>query len=317
MTGATARALSQDPGWWYESWDPADWLGTLFNQPVEVHAFLLGAVIGILLASLSTSRHPRTALTLALLVVLFAFGSLETVVGCSAEFTACRHLRGKPWYFLGGYLVTHLGALAALGRASGYDATTDDADATTASPLAGLIVAALVGLALYSFVSPSPVHPITGLAAVGGLLGSALGLAACEWVLADDGAGRTFAATTRRVLLEETDESVLVVAYGTVVGFGYPRAIWEVGRFVGRDGFPFGQIVWAQNGIPSVVAYVVPFFLAGLAIVRRRLGQLGAARLGGRRFAAIVLGYVAYTACLIAMIGFAGHVWFRVVPAAD
>lgn len=86
----------QGPGWWYEPWGVADWLSTLFDQPIEIHTFLLGALIGLLVGSLTASRHSRTALTVVIAVVLLTFGALQTMFVCSEDFTACQHLRIKP-----------------------------------------------------------------------------------------------------------------------------------------------------------------------------------------------------------------------------
>ncbi len=309
-------ALLQGPDWWYESWGLDDWLDTLFNQPVEVHAFLLGGFIGLLLASVAASRHPRTTLTLTLAVVLFTFGTFETVFICSDEFTACRHLRVKPWYFIAGYLSAHLLSQGVLRRTARYHPEPESENRTAASPVAGLLVLVLVGLAAYSFVSPTPVHPITGLATVGGVAGSMLGLVAYEWADASVDADPTFRETVRRVLWQERAESVLVVGYGAVMGFGYPRLFWEAGEFVGTDGFLFGDIVWARNGLPSVVAYVFALFVLAVVLQRFQLRGQQADRLGGQRFAALVLGFVTYAFCLFLATGYAGIAWFRLIPAA-
>lgn len=310
------HALLQGPDWWYDSWGLSDWLGTLFNQPVEVHAFLLGAFIGVLLATLAASRHPRTALTFTLTVVLFTFGAFETVFICSDEFSACQHLRIKPWYFIAGFLSLHVFSLGAFGRGNGYELADDDENRTVASPLAGLLVVVLVGLALYSFASPTPVHPITGLATLGGAFGSVFGLTAYEWARSDDGLKPTFLGTMRRVCWDELDESILVVGYGAVFGFGYPRLFWEFGELVGADGFLFGDLIWARNGLPSVVAYTFGIFLCVLVASRLQSRQRGTGPLGGQRFAALVLAFVTYAFCLFVLTGYAGLLWFRVIPSA-
>lgn len=303
--------LLQNPEWWYESWGVRDWLGTLFNQPLEVHTFLLGLVLGVLLATLTATRRPRTALTFTLVVVLFTFGAFETVVVCSDAFSACQHVRLKPWYFIGGFMAAHLGGIGIMGR-GGEEGTTDD-DRRATSLLAGFLIIALLGFAGYSFVAPRPVHPITGLATVGGLLGSALGYAAFLWAIADEDDG--YVTTFGRTLRRRFDETVLIVGYGSVFGFGYPRLFWELGAVAGRPEFLFGPILWARNGLPSVAAYVFVLFLVTVVFSRIREEETEVDRPPGQRFAALVLGFVVYAFCLFVATGYAGLLWFRVTPS--
>lgn len=316
--------LVQSTDWWYESWGTSDWLRTLFNQPIEVHTFLLGGFIGILLAGLTARDYRKVSLLFTLLVVLFTFGTFETVFLCSDEFAACQHLRLKPWYFIAGFLTTHLFSqgVVAYGDRDRSETTEGRAEAPgsesrdIASLLAGLLLVALLGFALYSFVSPTPVHPITGLATIGGAVGSGLGLTAHGWARADTDSETTFLASLRRVLYDDIDGSVLPVAYGTVAGFGYPRLLWELGELVGPEDFLFGAIIWARNGLPSTVVYAAGLFVIGILFVRLRSLGSPSNRLNGNRFAAIVLGYVTYTFCLFVLTGYAGTVWFRVIPSA-
>ena len=292
-----------------------DWLRTLFNQPLEVHAFVLGVLVGLVLATLAIGRRPGMALVLTLLVVLFTFGAFEPAYVCAGEYTACRHVQLKPWYFLGGFLAGHLGTLGAL-RAVGGHRPQGSADSRTASRFAALVLLGLIGLALYSFVTPWPVHPITGLATLGGVVGAAFGLVAYEWAVAGGGRSAGLLATARRVFRADLDATVFVLGYGAAFGFGYPRLLWELGDLVGREGFLLGPVVRARTGWLSVVAYVAAVFLVSVLVRRVQRGTRDQGPPRGRRVAALAFAHVCYGLCLFVATGLAGAVWFRVIPAA-
>ena len=318
------QPLLQGADWWYESWGLSDWFETLFNQPLEVHAFLLGGFIGMTLGALVVRNHMRTALTLTLVVVLFTFGTFETAIFCSDEFGACQHVRLKPWYFIGGFLTGQL-LLQGVGKYFS-DAVTDNESENhpetkalgedVATPLSGLIIAVLLGFAVYSFVAPEPAQPITGLATIGGFLGSVLGLAAYEWARAAIDSQPTFLDSLQYVLADNRAESILAIGYGTVLGFGYPRLFWEFGRLSGRNTFLFGSIRWARNGLPSVVAYVFGLGVLTTLFIWVRSRITDTVRFDGNRVAALVLGFVTYTFWLFVSTGYAGTIWFRVIPSA-
>ncbi len=296
-------------GWLTQSWNLGDWFGTMFSGPLEVHAFVLGAFVGGILATVSTSGRPRTALAATLGVLLFTFGAFETVL-CRESFAACRHVRFKPWYFLAGVFLAQVLGLGVLGRT--VEQRPDLPTERVATPLAGAIVAVLLVVAATSLVTGRPAHPITGLATAGGLAGSVLGFGAYQWSRPDGGADR-YRAAVRRVVGREVEASVLFVAAGTVFGFGYPRLFWELGRAAGPGGFPFGPITWFRFGVPSVGLYVLPAVAAtvGAAWLRQRRRD---ERLDGGVVAAVVLGYATYATCLVLATGLAATLWFRVVP---
>jgi hypothetical protein len=303
--------LGSHPAWWYESWGPERWVQTLFNQPLEVHTFVLGALVGVALATLAVARNRRMALALTLLVIVFTFGGFESISACRDTYTACAHVQVKPWYFIGGYVVS---SSLARGVARLVRTVTPSSAASSkgADRLATAVVLALVAFGVYSFVSPRPVHPITGLSTFGGVLGAAGGRAVYAWTRADDGDGPTFGATTRRVLGRELDESVLVIAYGTTLGFGYPRLFWELGRLLGREGFLFGSLLRAQTGVVSVVPYVLAVFLVSLGVLWHRRSVAGTGATWRNELPALVIGHVVWGSCLFLATGVAGSLWARV-----
>ena len=200
------------------------------------------------------------------------------------------------------------------GAVARYVPTAEESLASVERPLLELVVVVLLGLAVYSFVSPTPVNPITGLATVGGFAGGALGMAAYEWAV-DDAGPTGFGAVLRRVVRRDVDTVDLVVGYGTVLGFGFPRLYWELGVWAGKDDFLFGTITWATGAMLSVASYVFVVFLVGLVLYRRQLD--GSEAIGGHRFAALVLGYVTYAACLFVATGYAERFWFHLIPSAS
>lgn len=319
-----AFLLAQGPGWWNESWGVSDWLDTLFNTPLEVHAFFLGVFTGVVIASVTVRQSERTTFALVLVVFLFTFGVLETAVVCSPGFTGCEHIRYKPWYFLGGFLASYLGSEALKTQYTTYGVRSSSDEASNGqeptdsigTPLAGLVALVLLGTGAYSFVSPTPVQPISGLATFGGFLGTIIGLAAVRWALATPDDERTFVKSLIHLLRHERSRSILIIAYGTVLGFGYPRIFWELGSLYGSNRYLFGSIIWARNGLPSVVSYVFVLFIFGTLLfwVASRRRDIGG--FDGQRFAAIVLGFVTYAFWLFLATGYAGTVWFRLIPAA-
>jgi len=300
------QAALQAPDWWFESWGLQDWLGTLFDQPVEMHAFVLGLFVGAVLATVLASGRTRTALTATLAVLLFTFGTFETVL-CSASFSACHHLQLKPWYFVGGFLGGY-GFVLGLHRRTDLTVPGRETERES-SALSGILIAVLLGLAAYSALSPTPVHPITGLATVGGFLGSLLGVAGYQWVRTDSGDGPGYLDTLERCLRDETSETVFVASYGTTLGFGYPRMLWELGSLLGRDGFLIGPITWARYGLPSVAMYVGVLFVG--SVLWRWIGAWRRGdRVSGQCFGALVVGFGTYAFVLFAATGFALTVWF-------
>lgn len=300
------------PDWWFDTWSPGDWLATLFNQPVEVHTFELGALLGVVLATLVVLRRQRPALLVTLVVVLFSFGVLETTGICPDLYSACQHVQLKPWYFMGGFVGAHLFMLGLFGLLSGDRAPPEAEVESAAAPLAGVVVVAVLAISLYSFLTARPVHPITGLAAVGGFVGSVLGLAGYRWATEDSPEG--FRTAVGQVLRREVDGADLVVGYGMVLGFAYPRVLWELGMVTGSD-WLFGTIRWAEGGLLSVVTYVFVLFLVSLVQLSQNVRRADG-RLDGSPVAAVVFAYVFYAACLFVATGYANRLWYHLIPSA-
>lgn len=103
--------LSSHPEWYFESYDLGWWVRNLFDMAVEVHAFQLGLLVGILFGILTIQNYPKTlAVSLALLAVFF-LGAFEGTPLCGTRTEVCAHVQLKPWYFLSGVVITKLSVI--------------------------------------------------------------------------------------------------------------------------------------------------------------------------------------------------------------
>lgn len=284
-------------------------LNTVFSTTFEVHAFLFGALAGIVVASLAIRRGPELSMVFALGMVLFTFGILSADGLCSGG-PGCRHVRAKPWYFLGGFLALHSFSMGVLQRVSLTTADTDQ-QLPVQSLLIALFSLVLLSLGLLSFFTPSvPVRPISGLSTLGGLLGGPLALMTFEHIRGKVGLG--LSETVRRCLGYGLDQVVLAVGYGTVVGFAYPSLAWNSGYVLGiSGGYPLGRPIWPLSGLVTTVAYVAVFFLASVALARLRSPDTESPDVR-----AILYAHATYVVCLFLATGLAGPLWFRALPVS-
>lgn len=101
-----------DPEWYYESHDLGWWLSDLFSTMVEVHAFQLGVLVGILFAVAVAREYPKVSLVVLVLAISVLFSGVDFPLLCGQRTESCAHVRLKPWYFLTGMLCAHIGTLA-------------------------------------------------------------------------------------------------------------------------------------------------------------------------------------------------------------
>lgn len=305
---------SAEPGWWYESWSTGDWLQTLFNQPVEVHTFVLGVLVGVILATVTVNRRPELGFALALAVILFTFGAFEPVYTCTGDYAACQHVQVKPWYFLGGSQIAILGGLG-MRRAIQNRSAVSPTGFRTARVFAGMVTLVLVGLAVHSFVSPQFIHPITGLSTLGGLIGAVLGWVALGLINVPAKQSSGLASVLHQLGRQHRRRTIFVLAYGATLGFGYPRLFWELGRMRGVDGFLLGPIVQPWSGVLSVIAFVSLILTVNLVFFSKQ--QRGPGNTSGHRiryFLASLFAHACYGTCLFVATGFAELIWYQAIP---
>lgn len=105
------RPLSANPEWYFDSYDLQWWVGNLFDMAVEVHSFQLGLLVGVLLGVLTIQNYPKTLALSLLVLIALLLGVFEGTVICATRTETCTHIQLKPWYFLGGVVITKLSVL--------------------------------------------------------------------------------------------------------------------------------------------------------------------------------------------------------------
>ncbi len=175
--------------------------------------------------------------------------------------------------------------------------------------IAGVVLVALLGFAVSSFVRRQPLQPISGLAVFGGCLGAAAAVAL--WYTT----GRE-TVRLRRWLRSHTDRVVLALALGTFAGFAFPRVLWELGVLAGGDNFLFGSITAPRASVLATLAYVGCLLVVTLA----GLGIAGAAgrlrRPTPRVLVRVTVGFAVYGVCLVLATGLSDALWSQFIPAA-
>lgn len=108
-----------DPAWYFESQSLTWWLSNLFDKPVEVHAFELGLLVGVLFGVLAAGHHLKTLGVVVLSVLAFLVGTLDPSFLCEPRTVTCAHVQLKPWYFLSGAVLAQLGSQGLLSAIPG------------------------------------------------------------------------------------------------------------------------------------------------------------------------------------------------------
>lgn len=111
-------ARNSDPNWYFNSKGFRYWLTTIFDTPVEVHAFQLGLLVGLLVGVLAARHYPKTSVLSLLVLGGVLFGAFDAPYLCAQRTTGCAHIRLKPWYFLTGTSITQFLVLALSNRLS-------------------------------------------------------------------------------------------------------------------------------------------------------------------------------------------------------
>jgi hypothetical protein len=124
--------------------------------------------------------------------------------------------------------------------------------------VAGGVLTVLLGLSLVSFVTVDPVHPITGLATLGGCLGAALAFPSAAVRIAGQGHAEHEGIVGASVgaLRDEPSLSVVVIAYGSVMAFVYPTLFRIGGTLLGSQ-WVFGPADQATAALLSALLFAV------------------------------------------------------------
>lgn len=192
-----------------------------------------------------------------------------------------------------------------------------------ASRLAGAALLVMLVFAGFSFVSRTLVHPITGLATVGGAVGTIGALIGVGYRISPERAGGEdpFLLRPLPFLAAKSegsrDMTLTVVAYGTFCAFLFPTAFRLGGRYVtGGD--------WLLDPVSTLpgAALQVPLFVAGLyltsvgllAVARLRVGEPGWTPETLRELA---VAHLVYGVAVLLATGLADALWYLAIPAIN
>lgn len=168
------------------------------------------------------------------------------------------------------------------------------------SRIGGALLLVILGLSAYSFVSPQPVHPISGLAAIGGFLGTTLGYAVFVSTATHD-------SGVREHLITNLDQSIVVISYGTTIAFAYPTIFRIGGQLLTREMWLFGPVVTPLNALLSISVLLPVVFAVSYGLLRMFSEGLGGQPLESQ-VKQLVLAHVVYGLCLVLLTGFARDV---------
>lgn len=180
--------------------------------------------------------------------------------------------------------------------------------------LVGAVVLVLLALSLYSFVSRDPVHPITGLSTVGGLLGSLLAYPFFSRSLLGDRTD-TDSASRRPVFDPSNGTWWAVIGLGTAAAFAFPTLFRIAGRVLDSSQWLFGTTTTMSGAAPSVALFITVLFGVNttvVAVFAVRASTTGDRR---RRYLSLVLAHVVYALAILIANGLAADVWSTFIPA--
>ena len=180
-------------------------------------------------------------------------------------------------------------------------------------PFTGLLLVGFLGIALSSFVGSQLVHPITGLATLGGFLGALLAFPGTASLMLDRSENRsdeTVLGMSLRALRDQRSLSLLAVTYGTVLGFAYPTLFRIAGTVVGSP-WLFGVVTELGAGIVSVVTLT----LLSLGVTWFLATRTADLHLDRERIIHLVSGHAVFATTLLLATGLASSLWYGLLPA--
>lgn len=179
--------------------------------------------------------------------------------------------------------------------------------------LAGAALLVVLGFSVYSFVSIDPLHPITGLSTIGGLLGSLLVFPGMAHRLRTADTDRGHVAATRHALRHEGNRSLVVVSLATLAAFLFPTIFRVGGAMLTGEQWLLGVVAAPVGAAASVAAYVGAMLVVSTALAA--LLRRGEGTLTVRRVGLLVGAHAVYALALLVANGLAQDVWYSVVPS--
>lgn len=178
--------------------------------------------------------------------------------------------------------------------------------------LFGALLVGMLALSLYSFVDQRLLHPITGLATIGGFLGAVLGFSGILRLIFDESDdSRTVFAASLTAIQEASPLAVLAVTYGTVLAFAYPTLFRTLGTVAGSP-WLFGPITDLPAATVSVVVFVLLVFLMTYVFMALITNQ----ELEPSQISQLAAGHAVYGALILLATGLASSVWYQFITAA-
>lgn len=191
--------------------------------------------------------------------------------------------------------------------------TPDRSTVEFVSRLSGAVLLLLLGFSLYSFFSVQPLHPITGLSTIGGLVGSILALSFVVPRVTPGYDSEGIVDTARTLLTRDTVWTLPIITGGTFAAFLFPTIFRVSGAALG-DPWLLGVVTELRFALPSVAVFTLA--LLGMTIVLfRHLPQLSEWTMDNDLLEAIATSYGIYGSMLLIANGLAKALWFSVIPA--
>jgi len=201
------------------------------------------------------------------------------------------------------------------------DRTPTPRDPAPGSPLdkvAGATLVILLGFAVYSFLSPALMAPITGLSTIGGFVGAVIaGPLLFQQITADPSADPAVSFVAWDVLTGETLPRYPVVLIPTFLAYLYPTGCRVGGLFLTGDSWLFGPPTSVVSALLSVTVFVGMVFLgtlAGAGAYRRYRDDPGSG-LDEDLLWTLVYGHLLYAVAIFVATGLADSVWYDLIPA--
>jgi hypothetical protein len=198
--------------------------------------------------------------------------------------------------------------------ASDDQATAGAESITVGTRVAVVVLVGLVGFSLYGLVFERPVHPITSLGALGGVIG---GCASAPLVLGTvpDRSVSGYLRAVRQTVVNRTGHGPTVIAAGAVVGFLFPKTMLISGEVLLGSRWVFGPVGSPSAAVPSVILYVCTAVAGAVIVSTVTPGTESVPELTSGRTLDFVAGVAVYATALWLATGLARPLWYTVIPA--
>jgi hypothetical protein len=175
----------------------------------------------------------------------------------------------------------------------------------------------LLGLSLFSFVSVDPVHPLTGLATLGGCLGAALAFPSAAVRIAGRGHAEHEGIVGASVgaLRDEPSLSLIVIAYGSMTAYVYPTLFRIGGTLLGSSQWVFGTISQVPAALLSAVLFAVLLGALSYGFLRVFSDELRQTPPVANETALLAVSHAVYAVAVFVATGLSSSLWYQLIPS--